>query len=139
MPTHSALGAELLEKYIIELLTVSYLILALLQNSHYVINFFCIVSLFMHLNEVLSARTTYIYTTPHKIMMLSIACALVFFCLTLTRNPIIINLGWFVLVSKLLDFFSTRNTLFEETTTFLTSTILTLLSMRFLPLLSSRT
>ena len=125
------------QKTIIELFIILYLILALLQNVHYIVNCFCIASLCMHFNQVINVilyptmcQMKKNYTTHHKIMMLSIACYLVFICLTHTHNLIIINLGWFVLFSKLLDFFSNNDTLFEEVTTLILSIILTSLSVR---------
>lgn len=126
-----------IQKTIIELLIIFYLILALLQNVHYIVNCFCIASLCMHFNQVINVilypkmcQMKKNYTTHHKIMMLSIACYLVFICLTHTHNLIIINLGWFLLLSKLLDFFSNNDTLFEEITTLMLSIIFTLLSVR---------
>ena len=119
----------LLHKTIIETLIISYLIYALTQKSNFVIVGFCIISLLIHILQLIQAHqapceTGKKYGISHKIVMISIALFLLIHCISST-NPVIINLGWFVFLSKLLDFFSDQNTLLEEFLTFLVSSILT--------------
>ena len=130
------------EDVLIEISMVSYLCIALYtaisKRSNAFITIFCVISLDVHaafLNLPSTRHTR--HGTAHKAGMIVIALTLL--AITLhddNHDFILVNLAWFVLLSKILDVFSDQNTLTEELFTLVASVCITTATLHFQKLAS---
>lgn len=100
---------------------------AIVRRSNSFIVGFCIISLLTHatfLNSPSSRHTRHGKT--HKAGMIAIGLTLLVITLRDDKkNLLLVNLAWFVLLSKILDLCSDQNTLIEEVGTLVASVCIT--------------
>lgn len=115
------------EMILFEILVVCYLLYCLYQRPNIIITSFIFIALFIHSMKILNIDSLPTAKSfQGRIMTLAIASFFSYHSIKST-NVYIINMGFFVIFSKILDLFSTKNSIFEEVLTLLLSLICTYL------------